>query len=386
VSTHPTVAEIDLAAIWENFDSVKRQISPGCKILAVVKADAYGHGAVEVARLLSNDGAAVLGVAFIEEAKKIRSAGIATPILVMGGLLEEMADSVAELRLAAVATTSELLRALDQAGQRHKFVIPVHIKVDTGMGRLGTTPEDAPYLIEEALRYTGIRLEGLMTHFAEADLDNPAFAELQMDRFRSVIQHVEKQDVRIPLIHAANSAAVLRFKPPPFSMVRPGIMLYGYRPSPAFEATEPLRPSMALRTRIVQIRQMPTGTPISYGRTFVTARPSRIAVLPIGYADGYNRLLSNNGTVLIGGHPCPVVGRVCMDMTLADVTEVAGIAVGDEVVLIGSQGSRSITAEDLAVRCNSIVYEILCGIGNRVPRVYKNRPQVVRKAHKEGTS
>ncbi len=377
---HPTIVEIDLSAIRSNFAVVKKRVAPECKILAVVKADAYGHGAVEVARLLVSEGAAFLGVAFIEEAAKLRHAGVGAPILVMGGLLEEMVDAVAELRLAAAVSTPELLRALDQAGRRHNTAVGVHIKVDTGMGRLGSTPAEAPSLVQEAMRCDGVRVEGLMTHFAEADLDNPAYAELQMERFRSVIQALESRAIRIPHVHAANSAAVLRFDPPPFSMVRPGIMIYGCRPSPTFVTPETLIPALTLKTRIVQLRSMPVGTPISYGRTFVTTRPSRIAVLPIGYADGYDRLLSNNAEVLIGGEPCPVVGRVCMDMTMVDVTAVPGVAIGDEVVLIGSQGNRKITAEDLAAKSQTIVYEVLCGIGERVPREYTNRPRSTESA------
>ena len=381
--SHPTIAEIDLGAIRKNFAVVKRRVAPGCKILAVVKADAYGHGAVEVSRLLTAEGADLLGVAFVGEGAELRRAGIQTPVLVMGGILEEMADAVAELGLSAVVATAELLRALDQAGRRRKGVIPIHIKVDTGMGRLGTTIVEAPALIQEANRYTGVRVEGLMTHFAEADLDNPAYAELQMERFRSVIQSLAEKGIAVPTIHAANSAAVLRYEPPPFSIVRPGIMLYGYLPSATFKTSEILTPALTLKTRIIHLRHVPAGTPISYGRTFVTSRPSRIAVLPIGYADGYNRQLSNNADVLIGGELCPVVGRVCMDMTIVDVTDRTGVAMGDEAVLIGVQGNRRITAGDLAARCGTIPYEILCGISARVPRIYKNRPQAASPPRRE---
>jgi alanine racemase len=244
------------------------------------------------------------------------------------------------------------------------------VKIDTGMGRIGIPSETAADFIADCQRLDGIAVQGLMTHFADADLRDKEFAEQQMDRFEALIRELGSRGITIPLIHAANSAAILDYRRALFTMTRPGLMLYGYNPLEAGAAQANLTPVLSLVTRIAFLKKVPPGIPISYGRTFVTKRESLIATIPIGYADGYNRGLSNKGEALVRGMRAPVVGRVCMDMCMIDVTEVPGAREGDEVVLIGSQGRERITADDIAAKIGTIAYEVLCGISSRVPRIY----------------
>jgi alanine racemase len=248
--------------------------------------------------------------------------------------------------------------------------IPVHVKVDTGMGRIGIPPQDAPDFIDALHKLAGVDVQGLMTHFADADLRDKEFATSQLDRFETLLAELDARGINIPDRHAANSAAVLDFRRALFTMIRPGLMLYGYNPLEAGSGKAALEPVLSLVTRIAFLKKVPAGVPISYGRTFVTKRASIIATLPIGYADGYNRGLSNKGEALVRGVRVPIVGRVCMDMCMIDVTDVPGVNEGDDVVLIGRQGKERITAEDIAVTTGTIAYEVLCGISSRVPRIY----------------
>jgi alanine racemase len=242
------------------------------------------------------------------------------------------------------------------------------VKIDTGMGRVGLSPEDAVDLIATISRMPGIIVEGLMTHFADADLRDKAFASAQMDRFGSLTRSLEAKGITVPLRHAANSAAVLEYDRALLNMVRPGLMLYGYNPLESGVSVD-LRPVLSFLTRVAFLKKVPAGVPVSYGRTFVTKRESLIATIPVGYADGYSRGLSNKGEAIVRGVRVPVAGRVCMDMTMLDVTGVPGVAEGDEVVLIGARGNERITADDIAARTGTIAYEVLCGISGRVPRV-----------------
>jgi alanine racemase len=340
-------------------------------ILAVVKAQAYGHGAVPVSRHLLRLGADMLGVALVEEGKELRTAGIDAPILLMGSLFPEQAETVVALRLTPVVYTIPVARVLSEAAQKLKKAVSVHVKIDTGMGRIGIAPADAPAFITELRRLAGIDVQGLMTHFADADLREKQFAAKQMELFELLVRDLDAARMDIPLRHAANSAAVLDFHRALFTMVRPGLMLYGYNPLERGPDNGGLEPVLSLVTRIAYVKKVAAGVPISYGRTFVTKRESLIATLPIGYADGYSRGLSNRGEVLVRGKRVPVVGRVCMDMTMIDVTDVAGVCEGDDVVLIGRQGSERITASDIAVKTGTIPYEVLCGISSRVPRIYQ---------------
>jgi alanine racemase len=368
-SDRPTAALIDLDALTHNFREVHRRAQRR-KILAVVKAQAYGHGAVRIAKHLLGLGADILGVALLEEGRELREAGIDAPILVMGAVVPSQAKALVGLRLTPVVYTPAVARALSNAAIALKTQIPVHVKIDTGMGRVGIAPEAAAAFVQELLDLEGIIVQGLMTHFADADLRDKQFAFKQMSRFETLLKELDAKGVAIPLRHAANSAALLDYQQALFTMVRPGLMLYGYNPLEEKPAGVDLLPVLSLVTRIAFFKKVPAGIPISYGRTFVTKRESLIATIPIGYADGYSRGLSNKAEALVRGVRASVAGRVCMDMCMLDVTDVPGVCEGDEVVLIGKQGNERITADDIAVKTGTIAYEVLCDIGSRVPRVY----------------
>ena len=376
----PTTASIDLVALRHNLLQVRR-LAGSRDVIAVVKADAYGHGAVAVSRALAAEGVTRFGVALVEEARTLRDAGIRGEVLVLGGFTGDQASEIVDLGVTATIFHPAHAVALSDAARRAGRVAPVHAKIDTGMGRLGFPVDEAPDAIASLTRLPGLRLDGAMTHFADADLADPAFAREQMARFDRVMAALHARRIAVPLRHAANSAAVMAvsrdgvvgLEAALYDAVRPGIMLYGCRPGPAVGPAVDLRPVLSLTTCIGLLKRVPSGTPISYGRTFVTQRPSLIAVLPIGYADGYPRALSNVGAVLVRGRRAPVAGRVCMDLTMVDVTEVSGVAEGDEVVVIGVQGDASMSAEDVAAAAGTIAYELLCGIGPRVPRRYLDR-------------
>ncbi len=366
-SARPTRAVIDLAALAHNYGEVKRR-SGDRRVLAVVKAQAYGHGAVPVARRLAELGAPMLGVALVEEGRELRDSGITTSILVMGPVFPEQAGEVVRLGLTPVVFSRAFARGLSVCAEREGRTVAVHVKIDTGMGRVGLPPAEAAGLIADLVKLPGIVLEGLMTHFADADLQDRQFASMQMDRFESLIHTLDERGIAVPLRHAANSAAVLAFDRALLTMVRPGLMLYGYDPREK-RGEQVLRPVLSWVTKIAFVKRVAAGTPVSYGRTFVTRRESLIATIPVGYADGFDRALSNQGEALVRGARVPVAGRVCMDMTMLDVTDVPSAAEGDEVVLIGMQGNESITADDIAKKIGTIPYEVLCGISGRVPRV-----------------
>jgi alanine racemase len=363
----PTVARISLGALTHNFEEVMR-CAKGSKVLAVVKARAYGHGLVPVSRHLLGRGAHMLGVALVEEGRELREAGIDAPVLIMGPVFPEQADAVAKWRLTPAISNTTVARALGVEARKRSLRAVVHVEVDTGMSRTGVSPEAAPGLIQELMAIEGIVVEGLMTHFADADLRDKAFAAHQMDRFETLLKVLAERGIDIPLRHAAYSAAILDYQRALLTMVRPGLMLYGYDPREDAGSVD-LQPVLSLSTRIFQLRKIPAGTSVSYGRTFVAGRESLIATIPIVYADGFSRSLSTRGEALVRGVRVPVVGRVCMDMTMLDVTDVPGVREGDDVVLIGSSGSERITAADLAAKTGTIPYEVLCGISARVPRV-----------------
>jgi len=370
-ATPSTIATVDLSALAANLRYVRRLASPTCDILAVVKADAYGHGAIAVSRSLAQQGVARFAVATIQEGAQLRDAGIQAQILVMGAVHSAQLADLLEYALTPVIYEPGLAGALATRLDAKLIPYPVHVKVDTGMGRLGLTPEQVLPLVQSPAFQGPLRLEGLMTHLADADNSDPAYTQAQIARFQAVLTQLKRASVAVPLVHAANSAAILAHPTAHFTAVRPGLMLYGYAPLASSDAAAELQPVLSLRSAIAQIRMLAPGESVSYNRAFVAARPSRIAVLPIGYADGYSRALSNRGRVLIQGRRCPVVGRVCMDMTLADVTDLPAVHPGDEAVLIGRQGHDAIGANDVADWSGTIPYEVLCGIGPRVPRIYR---------------
>ena len=369
VTGRPTAARINLQSLSYNFNVVLHH-ADGRKILAVVKAQAYGHGALRVSRHFLELGADMLGVALVEEGRELRAAGIEAPILVMGAVFPGQAEAIAGLGLTPVVYDMKVARAIADAAQKQKTTVAVHVKIDTGMGRIGIPSAAAEDFIADLMNLRGITVQGMMTHFADADLRDKRFASKQMGLFESLLKKLDSRGISIPLRHAANSAAVLDYRRALFTMVRPGLMLYGYNPLEGEGAGAPLQPALSLVTRIAFLKKVPAGIPISYGRTFVTKRESMIATIPIGYADGYSRGLSNRGEAIVRSVRVPVAGRVCMDMTMLDVTDVPGVSEGDEVVLIGSQGNERITADDIAVKTSTISYEVLCGISSRVPRLY----------------
>ena len=369
---HPTIAEIDLAAFRQNVRLVRQRIGPRRALLAVVKANAYGHGMIPISQAALSENIQGLGVAFVEEGLQLRRAGITQPILVMAGFLPEEAEGLLEQGLTPVISHPDQLDWLKRKTGPSVRPIGIHLKIDTGMGRLGLLEKEIVPFIERARASDEIEILGLMSHFADDDLTDRRSVDDQIARFEKARKTIEALEIKIPLLHMANSAAILSLEHAWFDMVRPGIMLYGYPPASQAGAAIPFKPVMTLKTRIIHLKRVPAGTPLSYGRTYTTRRESLIAVLPIGYADGYSRAWSNRGQVLIGGRRAPVVGRVCMDMTLADVTETPAVRLGDEAVLIGSQGSETLSADELARMLGTIPYEILCAVGHRVPRIYRD--------------
>lgn len=365
----PTLAYVDLQALDHNLAQVRTRAG-GRRVLGVVKADAYGHGAVEVARRLESRGVDLLGVALVEEGARLRQAGIVSPILLLGGVFGTQADGVLDYGLTPVVFSMEQAQLFSEAAVRRGRRMAVHFKIDTGMGRVGMQPDEAVRLITDICRLPGIEPEGIMTHLADVGGPDKSFAARQIELFKPLIGRLEAAGITFPLVHAAGSAAVVEFDPALFNVVRPGIMLYGCYPEPHMREYLDLRPVMSVRTRVMHVKLLEAGRPVSYGRTFVTSGPTMVATLPIGYADGFSRRLSNRGSVLIGGKACPVLGRVCMDMIMADVTDSPGVKAGDEAVVLGRQGDAEISAEDMAEILDTISYEVLCNVSARVPRVY----------------
>ena len=368
----PTYATINLTALAHNLSCIKRSLSPGCEILAVVKANGYGHGAVEIARALTCQGIKRFAVASLDEGIALRQTGISASIVVLGALFEQQIADLVAHRLTPVVSDGRILPALAKAARSHPSPYPIHLKVETGMGRLGFSPEELLSLLDNPILQGPLQVEGMMTHLADADGADSDFTERQLGVFRTILGQIRQRGLPIPLVHAANSAAIVRFPDAHFSLVRPGIMLYGYHTLPATVPAPDLKPVLSLQTTIAQLRTIPRGGTVSYNGTFVAKRPTRIAVLPIGYADGYSRRLSHRGSVLIQGRRAPIVGLVCMDMIMVDVTDLAPVPVGETVTLIGQQGGESIWADEVADWIGTIPYEVLCGIGSRVPRLYES--------------
>lgn len=366
-----TYAHVNLTSLVHNLSQIKQRLSGSCGILAIVKANAYGHGAVETAQALVQHGVSRLAVVSVREGLSLRDAGITAEIVVLGTIFDEQISDALTHRLTPVISDRHRLPALAHAASVKNIALPIHLKIDTGMSRLGLSPEEVPSIFETLHTWKSLVVEGIMTHLADADGKSSDHTEQQLTRFRETLELLQQRGVRIPLVHAANSAAIVRFPHAHFSSVRPGIMLYGYHTLPTSVSVPDLQPVLTLRTTIAQLRTIQPGTAVSYNRTFVARQKTKIAVLPIGYADGYSRRLSNRGAVLIHGRRAPIVGLVCMDSTMVDVTEIPAAQVGDEVILIGRQGNDAIWADEVAECTGTIPYEVLCGIGPRVPRVYQ---------------
>ena len=358
------VSEVDLSALQHNLKIV-RQIAYDRTVIAVVKADAYGHGAVQISSKLVSEGISHLAVAYTEEAKILRESGINARILVLFDR-SDVADYFA-YDLIPVICDMDTAAAFSKEAKKRSKKIHVHLKIDTGMGRTGFMPEKSVSAAVLISNLEGIEIEGLLSHFTEADSDDSSASVQQLEVFNRIRRDIQEKTGRKLLAHMANSAALLSLKEALLDAVRPGLVLYGYSP---FQESYGLRPLMKIKTRILSIRRLPSGTPVSYGRSFITRRESKIAVVPVGYADGYNRLFSNNSVMLVRGIRAPVVGRICMDLTMIDVTEVADISEGEEVVLLGQQGGDMITAKELSTRINTVSYEILTSLGNMAKKEY----------------
>lgn len=364
----PTWVEIDLGAIGENVSRLKALTRPAA-LMAVLKADAYGHGAIRAARTALLHGADYLATACLGEAIALRRQGILAPILILGFTPPWQARDIVRHDLTATIYTLEPVRHLARAVQTlGRGPARVQIKVDTGMGRLGLLPSDVPAFVAAVRSIPEVEIEGIFTHFASADAADPTPTHQQIARFDAVLDEVCQDGWRPRYVHAANSAAIFRFPEARYSMVRAGIALYGLNPSDTVRCPKGFRPALTFKTLVAQVKSLPAGSPISYGGTFLTARPSRIAVLPVGYGDGFRRSPHNWREVLLRGQRAPIVGVVCMDMCMIDVTDIPGVRVGDEVVLIGRQGAEEITAAEVASRLGTIPYEVVTQILARVPR------------------
>ena len=369
----PTVAEIDLDALRFNLNQLRGLTRGKAEILAVVKANAYGHGGPEVARELQAAGASIFGVATTEEAIELRLRGVSLPILVLAGTYPEEFDRIIVNQLTPVIFALDIAKALDATAQKAKQKVSVHLKVDTGMNRLGFPWREWEPALEVFRALKNLKVEGLMSHFSVAESERPedrAFTEDQMSRFKKCLDLARQQGINPRFIHLANSAATTLREAAQFNLVRPGLMLYGLHPTPTLRNQISLKPVLQWKTAILSLRRVPEGDPVSYGRTYRCKKESWIAVLPIGYADGYSRRLSNRGEVLVRGKRAKIAGIVCMDLTMVDVSEIPGVQVGDEVVMLGRQGSEEISAAEMAGWLDTIPYEVLCAIGKRVPRRY----------------
>lgn len=367
----PTYAEIDLSAIAFNIRAIKKQVHPA-QIMAVVKADAYGHGVIPVSKTSLENGAKYLGVALVEEGIELRNQGFLEPILVFGGAFDYQLEDFLKYNIDATIYTNEIARALSELAQQSNQHATVHIKVDTGMGRVGVPWEHALGFIKFVHQLKGIRLKGLYTHFATSDERDKTFTNLQFGRFKQIIQELEKINIDIPLKHAANSGAILDMPETYLNMVRPGVMMYGYYPSNETSERIAIKPAMTFKSHVSYVKEVPENFSVSYGRKFVTPKPTRIATVPVGYADGYNRLLTNKAKVTIQGKKFPVVGRVCMDLILIDIGKDQSIQIGDEVILFGRSEQNAFTVNEICQLIDTIPYEVTCWISKRVPRKYKN--------------
>ncbi|HEU5349665.1 MAG TPA: alanine racemase [Ktedonobacterales bacterium] len=368
----PTWLEIDLSAIGHNTQFFKQLVGPDVRVLVSLKADAYGHGALRVARTVVHNGAEWLGVATVSEAEPLRRAGMEAPILVFGYIAPWQAREAVRMQLRATLYAPELARSLSQAATDLGAQMRVHVKVDTGMARLGLRAEDIEAILRfcnEVQSLPGLIFEGIFTHFSTADSADQTYALRQLDRFERVLAALDARGMRPPIVHAANSAAALTLPQARYDMVRSGIVIYGLSPSDEVQLPEGFRPALAFKTQVAQVKEIPAGEGISYGATYITTAPTHIAVLPVGYADGFRRAPANWGEVLVRGQRAPLVGRVCMDQCMIDVTHIPGVRQGDEVVLIGRQGEDELTADEIAHRLGTIPYEVTSELLARVPRI-----------------
>jgi alanine racemase len=381
--TSPLIrAEIDLSAIDHNIQEIRRMVGPEVGIMAAVKANAYGHGALRVSRQVLDSGVNMLGVARVNEGVDLRNGGIAAPILILGNTPPEFAHELMAYDLTAAVSSRETAEAYAAAARLQKGKIRVHLKIDTGMGRNGFLADgfrtfdkgdSAGILaeIEVVCRLTGLQVEGIFSHFAIADAADKTSANRQFAVFNGLLGQIEKAGIDIPIRHIANSAATIDMPGTHLDMVRPGIAVYGLAPSSAVRLDRiDLKPAMAIKATIAHLKNVGAGFNVSYGSTHTTPSPTRMAVVPVGYADGYNRRLSSRGRMLVHGVSAPILGRICMDLTIIDVGHIPDVKLGDEVVVLGCQGTERLSADEIAAELETINYEVVSGIAARVPRVY----------------
>ena len=379
-----TWAEIDLGALAHNYRELRRITASSAVMMAVVKADGYGHGAPQVARVALENGAELLAVARMGEAVRLREAGISAPILLFGHSLPAYVEILASQNIRAALNSLDGARSISAEAVRRKTSIKTHIKVDTGMGRLGLLADEIAIQTDTGEQFNravndilaisalpGIEVEGIFTHFANADSRDKRHAMTQLSRFTRLLETLETHSLRVRYRHAANSAAIIEIPESHLDLVRPGIAQYGLWPSDEVDRQRiHLKPVMSIKSRVIHVKEVGAGFAVSYGSTHVTDRPTRIATIPIGYADGYNRILSSNGHMLVKGVRAPIIGRVCMDLTMIDVGHVPDVSLEDEVVILGSQGDETISADEIAKRVGTINYEIVSSLTSRVPKVY----------------
>lgn len=369
-SDRPVWAEIDLQAIRHNLGQVKNKTQ--AKIMAIVKANAYGHGAYQVAKTVLEAGADRLGVALLAEALELREQGIKAPVMILGYTPQEYAGTVVENEIIQTVFSSNQAQALAQAARKLNKEAVIHLKIDTGMSRIGF-PWDKPEEIARIADIEGLNIEGAFTHFAVSDIKDKSFTRLQLERFLSCTDELARLGLDIKIKHAANSAAIIDMPEAHLDMVRPGIMLYGLAPSQEVDlASVDLQPAMTLKAKVALVKQITAGTTVSYGRTYTARKNTEIATLPLGYADGYSRLFSNKACVMVKGIKAPVVGRVCMDQCMIDVSNVPDVQENDEVVLFGRDAYGILAVDELAHILDTINYEIVCMVSYRIPRIYIN--------------
>lgn len=372
-------AEIDLDAIAHNMKEIRRLVREDALVTAVIKADGYGHGAKKIAQTLLDNGADRFAVAVLDEGIELRQAGFEVPVLILGFTDPERAEEVVKYNLDQTVYSWELAEALSKEAARQNKKAKIHIKVDTGMGRIGLQPNnESVNLIKKISELPNVILEGIFTHFAVADTADKRYTEEQYEKFNWIISELQKQNVEFNVRHCGNSATIIDLPDMHMDMVRAGIILYGLAPSNEVLLKKiDLRQVMSLKVRITHVKEIEAGQSVSYGRKFIASKKSKIASLPIGYADGYTRMLSGKAEALVKGKRVPVVGRICMDQCMIDITGIEDVKVGDEVVLFGRQGKDMIHIDELAEKLGTINYEIVCMISKRVPRVYIKGGKIV---------
>jgi alanine racemase len=368
----PTHLEVDLARLRENYRLIARHVAPA-RVMPVLKANAYGHGLVAVATMLEREQPFAVAVAYLEEAIRLREAGLRLPVLVLGGIVGEQIPRFLEQNLTLTASSVDKLLAIEACAVAKRMTARVHLKVDTGMERIGTHWYSAERLLETSLRVRNVAVEGIFTHFANADTRDLTHARLQLERFQEVLSFYERRSVPTPLRHAANSGAILQFPESHLDIVRPGILLFGSSPAPEVPLTLGVQQALRWITQVVFFKVVKAGNPVSYGSIWKPAADTRVITLPVGYGDGYMRSMSRHAQVIVRGRRVPVVGRICMDQIMADIGAQGTAYNGDEVVLLGGsrEGGEPIRIEELAAWANTIPHEILTNINTRVPRVYK---------------